>query len=215
MRVITGVLLSLLISATVATAEMKYVNDRLEITVRSGPGVEYRILRSLPAGTKLETIETKDNWSRVQLPGGLEGWVLSRYLSETMPASQKYAALKEKCGPLEKQLADLKSENQALKAENQSLSNEIEGLREELSETKERYEQLEASSTDYLTLQSKNEELSAQLKKKNKKIDSLETKLSDSFLSEALKWFLSGAGVLLIGIIIGATNKRKRSSSLL
>ncbi len=215
MRVITGVLLSLLISATVATAEMKYVNDRLEITVRSGPGVEYRILRSLPTGTKVEILETRDNWSRVRLSGGLEGWVLSRYLSETLPASQKYAALKEKCEPLEKQLADLKSENQALKAENRTLSNEIAGLRQELSETKERYDELEASSTDYLTLKSRNEELTAQLKEKNQKIESLETKISDSFLSEALKWFLSGAGVLLIGIIIGAANKRKRSSSLL
>lgn len=215
MRVITGVLLGLLISVTVATAETKFVNDRLEITVRSGPGVEYRILRSLPTGTKVEVIETRDNWSRVKLSGGLEGWVLSRYLSEAMPASQKYTELKEKCDPLEKQLADLESENQALKAENRTLSNEIAGLREELSETKERYEQLEASSTDYLTLKSRNEELTAQLKEKNQKIESLETKLSDSFLSEALKWFLSGAGVLLIGIIIGAANKRKRSSSLL
>jgi len=214
MRVITGVLLSLLISATIATAETKYVNDRLEITVRSGPSIEHRILRNLPTGTKVETIEEKENWSRVRLSGGLEGWALNRYLSDEIPASQKYAALKEKCAPLEKKMSRLESENQALKAENQSLSNEIAAMSEALSETKNKYEQLESSSKDFLALQSKNKQLAAQLEEKNQKINSLETKISDSFLSEALKWFLGGAGVLLIGIIIGATNKRKRSSLL-
>lgn len=212
MRWTLSVLLILLLTAASASAETKYVSDRLEITVRSGPGVEYRIIRNLPTGTRVQALEKKDGWSRIKLSEDRDGWVLNRYLASDIPDSKKYMALKERCEPLEKQVAELESANQTLKAENQALSEELSSVRQELSQTQQNFEQLKEESADYLTLKEENGELTNELKEKKEKIKSLETRISDAFLSEALKWFLGGAGVLLIGIIIGARNKRKRSS---
>lgn len=212
MRACAVFLLIFLAGAAVANAEAKYVNDRLEITLRSGPGLEYRILRSLPTGTELEMLEKQDKWSRVRLSGGAEGWILTRYLTDELPASEKYKSLKEKCGPLETKLAALESTNNSLKTENQRLSDKLAELRQQLSKTKEKYKKLRESASEYLTVKKENKRLSAQLEKKNQKIASLEAKAADAFLSDALKWFLCGAGVLVLGILIGSRNKRKRSS---
>ncbi|MFO7839016.1 MAG: TIGR04211 family SH3 domain-containing protein [Desulfosalsimonadaceae bacterium] len=212
MRACAVFLLIFLAGAAVAAADAKYVNDRLEVTLRSGPGLEYRILRSLPTGTELEMLEKRDKWSRVNLPGGAEGWVLSRYLTDELPDSEKYKNLKEKCAPLEKKLADLESANKSLKTENQRFSDKLAELRQQLSRTEEKYKKLRESASEYLTVKKENKRLSAQLEKKNQKIASLEDRAADAFLSDALKWFLCGAGVLVLGILIGSRNKRKRSS---
>lgn len=213
MRTLTLLLLfALLLTAAAAAAETRYVSDRLEITVRSGPGIEYRIIRNLQTGTRVDTLEQKDSWTRIKLSGDEEGWVLNRYLSDDIPDSQKYAALKARCEPLEKRIAELESTNQSLRAQNRTLDQELEDARQELAETRDKFESLKAASADYLSLENENKRLSKQLKQKNQKIESLETRISDAFLSEALKWFLSGAAVLIIGVIIGSRNKRKRSS---
>jgi len=212
MRWIPSVFLILLLTAAPAHAETKYVSDRLDITVRSGPGIEYRIMRNLPTGTRVETLEKKDGWTRIKLSAEKNGWVLNRYLSDAMPDSKKYAALKARCEPLEKQVAELESANQTLKSENQALSEELSAVRQELSRTKNNFKQLKEDAADYLALKEENKKLTQELKAKTQKIETLETRISDAFLSEALKWFLSGAGVLIIGILIGARNKRKRSS---
>lgn len=212
MRVRRTVLLILLFTAATASAESKYISDRLEITVRSGPGIEFRILRNLPTGTRVETLETEGGWSKIAVPGGQEGWVLNRYLADDIPASQKYETLKAKCEPLEEQISELQSTNLALQKENQTLSDELVSVRQELGATKEQFEELKAASADYISLENENKRLAKQLKQKNQRVEALETRISDAFISEALKWFLSGAGVLIIGVIIGARNKRKRTS---
>ena len=72
----------------VATAETLYVTDSCEITLRSGPSFQNRIILILRSGKPVEILETKEDWSHVQLPereDKLEGWVKSQYLSDRLP----------------------------------------------------------------------------------------------------------------------------------
>ncbi|MFW5901736.1 MAG: TIGR04211 family SH3 domain-containing protein, partial [Thermodesulfobacteriota bacterium] len=159
MRWILSVFLILLLTAAAASAATKYVSDRLDITVRSGPGIQYRIIKNLPTGTRVQTLEQKEGWTRIKLSEERDGWVLNRYLSNDVPDSKKYKALKEQCEPLEKQMAELESANQTLKAENQALSEELSAVRQELSKTRQNFEQLKEKSADYLALKKEHEKL--------------------------------------------------------
>ncbi|HMA86701.1 MAG TPA: TIGR04211 family SH3 domain-containing protein [Desulfosalsimonadaceae bacterium] len=214
MRLFLGVFFSLMLITAPAGAAAKYVDDLHEITVRLGPGIKYRVIETVSSGTKFETIKTQNGWTQVRLSDSREGWVVTRYLTDDVPDSKKYETLKAKYDPLEKQIKELKAENSRLQADNQTLSQKLTQARDELAQTRTAYEELKEASADVLGLKNKNEKLTQQLKEKNQKIASLEAKISDAFLSEALKWFLIGAGVLLVGIIIGASGKRKRSSLL-
>ena len=214
MRIFFGVFLSLMLIAAPAGAATQYVDDLHEITVRLGPGIKYRVIETVSSGTEFETLKTQNGWTQVRLSDNREGWVVSRYLTDTIPDSEKYETLKAKCDPLEKQVKELKAENGSLQADNQALSRKLDQALDELAQTRTAYEELKQASADVLGLKKENEKLARQLKEKDQKIASLEAKISDAFLSEALKWFLIGAGVLLVGIIIGASGKRKRSSLL-
>jgi N-acetylmuramoyl-L-alanine amidase len=42
---------------------------------RAGPGTSARILAVLRKGTRIEVLEARDQWYRVKLADGREGWV--------------------------------------------------------------------------------------------------------------------------------------------
>jgi hypothetical protein len=44
------------------------------VEVRSGPGEDYLTEFSLHAGAEIRVIEERDEWVRIALPGGLQGW---------------------------------------------------------------------------------------------------------------------------------------------
>ena len=62
-------------------AQTVYVIDEFEVTMRTGPSIENKIIVMLPTGTKLQVIEEKGDWVLVRSPIGREGWVLKRYVS--------------------------------------------------------------------------------------------------------------------------------------
>ena len=80
LRLLGLVLLVCLFSASVY-GETMYVSDILKLTLRTGPSIENKIISVLESGQVMEVIKFGDEWSRVQLPNGKEGWVLSRYLT--------------------------------------------------------------------------------------------------------------------------------------
>jgi SH3 domain protein len=62
-----------------------YVTGITKITMRTGPGVEHKIVAMLTSGSKLETIEYQRDWSHVKTQDNKSGWVLSRFLTEEVP----------------------------------------------------------------------------------------------------------------------------------
>jgi len=54
------------------------VNSRLN--VRSGPGTEYRVLGTLPAGQSVSLVSEQNGWYQLETPEG-QYWVHSKYIS--------------------------------------------------------------------------------------------------------------------------------------
>ncbi len=205
-----GLLLLSCLLATVAGAETMYVSDMLKLTLRTGPSTENKILAVIESGQQLELLESGREWSRVQLPNGKEGWVLSRYLTPDETSNFKLERLQAQHKNLTAQAAELLEENKELKAENEKLRAEFESNEKEFVKARTDYETLKAEAAGFLTLKSKYETAASQLAEQTARVQKLEEQLTQLEMSTYIKWFLAGSGVLVVGFLIGFSTKRQR-----
>lgn len=206
-----------LFSQVVALAETRYVKPSFEVVVRRGQGTEYKIIAMVKDGTPVDFLEEGEDFSRVRLANGKEGWMLKRFLSLEPPLNEV--------------VDSLRAENEALQQKEFIASQQLEALTTTLNRTKQERDSAinasELSQTHYQKLEQETANV-AQLKNTMQKITgenrALTQKLalfkqeSDALKTNyALKWFLTGGGVLFFGMIIGglARGSRKRKSSLL
>ena len=117
-----------------------YVNDVIKITMRTGQGMDNKIVSLLTVGQAIEVLEPGEEWSLIRAANGREGWILSRFISTTPPNSMvlkqveaRMAALSEQCAGLEAENARLISENATLKESLASGSDETRAQIENLS----------------------------------------------------------------------------------
>ena len=80
------IILSLLLALTSISAfsESMYIDDTLLVPLRSGESLSYRIVhKGISSGTKVEVLEQskESGYSKIITPGGIEGYLPSRYLT--------------------------------------------------------------------------------------------------------------------------------------
>jgi SH3 domain protein len=187
-----------------------YVSDMLKLTLRTGPSTENKILAVIESGQQLALLERGSEWSRVQLPNGKEGWVLSRYLTPDETSNFKLERLQAQHKNLTAQAAVLLEENKELKAENEKLRAEFETVEKDMVKTRTDHETLKAEAAGFLTLKSKYEAAASQLAEQTARVQKLEEQLTQMEMSAYIKWFLAGSGVLVVGFLIGFSTKRQR-----
>ena len=197
-------------------ATMLYVSDTtLEANLRSGTSQENRIIGMLKPGTQVTVVLEEDGWAKVTLEDGRTGWILKRYLSERPPwrvTAEKLATENEQ---LRAQVGTIKGGNQDLLQKNKELQKQVDLQQRELEKVSRDYEELKNSSTNYLNLKMAYENLQKGTRQSNAKLDKLEKAHGKLKTSTGIRWFLSGAGVLLLGWVMGssvARLRRRRSS---
>ena len=193
-----------------------YVSDTtVEANLRTGTQQENRIIALLRPGTQLELLSEEDGWAEVTLADGRTGWILRRYLSERPPwrvTAEKLATENEQ---LRAQVGTIKGGNQDLLQKNKELQKQVDLQQRELEKLRRDYEELKNSSTNYLNLKMAYENLQKGTRQSNAKLDKLEKAHGKLKTSTGIRWFLSGAGVLLLGWLLGssvARLRRRRSS---
>ena len=193
-----------------------YVSDTtVEANLRTGTQQENRIIALLRPGTQLEVLSEEDGWAEVTLADGRTGWILRRYLSERPPwrvTAEKLATENEQ---LRAQVGTIKGGNQDLLQKNKELQKQVDLQQRELEKVRRNYEELKNSSTNYLNLKMAYDNLQKGARQSNAKLDKLEKAHGKLKTSTGIRWFLSGAGVLLLGWVMGssvARLRRRRSS---
>ena len=193
-----------------------YVSDTtLEANLRTGTEKENRIIALLRPGEKLELLSEKDGWAEVTLADGRTGWILRRYLSERPPWRVTAEALSTENKELRAQLANIKGGHQDLAQKNRELQKQVDLQQKELEKLRQNYEELKNSSTNYLNLKMAYENLQKGARQSEAKLNELEKAHGKLKTSTGIRWFLSGAGVLLLGYVLGssvARLRRRRSS---
>lgn len=204
----TRVLLSLLLVlggiTTVHAADVRYVSDQLIITLRSGQGNQYQIIKTLPSGTRLELLQQTDaGYSQVRTADGTEGWVRTQYLIDQPTAAQQLTAAQAKLDHLTQQNSQLKQSlddvtkaRADLGAQVKTLSGQVDSKDKELGHLKE-------VSAMPLKLDQENKDL----KEHNIELEhnlQMATQENSVLKDRAEReWFMAGAGVLLAGILLG------------
>ena len=210
---ITGIFyigICLVIYSVCAQAKTMYVTDSKKIPVRAGKGTAYKILTFIESSQQVELLQKDNQWSLVRLEDGKEGWVHSRYLINNPTSKIKFEELSLEHQNLINQTESLKADFEQLKLHNKELKSTLASTKKSLNNQLSDYDALKADSAEFLTLKSKYERVSRELKEKTQKVENLEKQISDSQLYYYLKWILSVSGILLVGFIIGYSVKRPR-----
>ncbi len=198
-------LLGLALSSTAFAGNTRYITDQLEITLRSGESTKHQILRMLRSGTAVEVLETnaESGYSRVRTPGGMEGWVITRYLENIPSARQRLAETEKKLAKLQASNRQFNQNVSSLSKEKGSLNSQIKKLSQENKKLGQELTSIKKTSASALALDNENKALKIKLRKLE--ADYQLSQQENAVLKDrtARDWFMVGAGVILLGIGIG------------
>jgi len=198
------ILLFILVTSSTAYAETQYVSDKLRITLRTGQGTEFQIIRALESGTKLEVLEqTETGYTNVKTEDGTEGWVRSQYLIPEPIAAHKLLKAEVQLEKYKTQLESLKTERTNLRKERKELSATKNSLSEKSSSLESELARLSKVAAKPILLDKENRSLQQENVKLGKDLQMIHQEnqvLKDKANRE---WFIAGAAVLLGGILLG------------
>ena len=213
---VTFIGICLFLFCSISQAETLYISDFLRITMRTGPGIDHKIIEMIKSGQSVTVLEQGPEWTKILLPTGKEGWVLNRFLTPKPPSGLLLKKLEEKHAELSLQITTLIDENKRLRNENQRLDAELKTSSRNLKKVTDSYQKLKSGSAEYLDVKSRYEMMVVQLDQQKKRAQDIEKELELIRFHKNIRWFLSGAVVLIIGFLIGfsAIHQRRRSSLL-
>jgi len=207
-------LLGVILTAFPALAETNYVSDEMQITFRSGPATDRKIIKLLVSGQPVEVLQKEGEWARVRLPDGKEGWALQRYLTAEEPCDSVLERLRTRHATIAARADVLDKENDSLKSRNKTLADDLQTTQADLANTRTSLDNLKKSSATYLELKSEHQQATTRLSEQTRRVGELENELAR--VKNHYKMFITGAGILVLGLIIGLVSRpQKRRSSLL
>jgi SH3 domain protein len=173
-----------MLSANTSIAAQRYVSDQLFTYMHSGPSSQFRIIGSVNAGAIISLIQNSNSgYSKVTDSKGRSGWIETKFITKTMPASLRLPQVEKELLNVQNQLNSIGAKNKAsLDSQQQSLSKQI--------------------KTNNLLITQRQELLN---KIKSLQLDNskLQTRISNQSEEVERQWFIKGAGVIIAGIFIG------------
>jgi SH3 domain protein len=197
-----------------AFCQNMYVGDITQLNLRAGQGVDHKVITTLASGEQVTVLSTAGDWTKISTADGSEGWVASRYLTAEKPPDVKIEDMQIQMETLKGELEMATLENRKLTEENISLTTRLNEKSLKLGKIEKAFADLEANCEDYLRLKEDYEKTSNELSENRERMQLLEKKVDNQYVNIAIKWTLTGAGILLIGYFLGSRARRKRSSLL-
>jgi len=206
-------------------AQDAYVSDRLAVPLYGAPSDQARMVdRALPGGSRITLLEPAATgaFTRVRTETGLEGWLAASVISTEPPARERLAAAEAEVERLSATVVELRGAIQRLQSGGAAplpagagtapqaglevgppdLASSIESLRAELAGLR----RSAGNSSGVETANQRLTELNAQLRQE---VESLALELQvirDEASRTSLLW---GAGLILLGLIIGLLVKAR------
>ena len=203
----------LLLLPALAAAQQLYVSDVQEITLRTGPSMENKVVQMVKSGSMLERIKEEGEWAFVRSDSGKEGWVLKRYLSAETPVKVQFEEFKhhnadmiEKAGKVETIVGKYEEENKNLQKNLSSIQTDYSKLKDEYESLSKANANVADMTKNFQEMKSFSDSAKQELEKYKRENQSLRD-ISD------VKWFLAGAGVFfggwLFGYLLGRSSRKK------
>ena len=193
----------------------RYVSDQLEITLRSGPGTKFAIRRMLKSGAPLQLVEENEaGYSKVTTADGIDGWVLSRFLLDEPVARDRLAENEALLQNMQQENALMQEQFSAV----QQLQTDLSQAMDEKRVFQAELEQVKGVAADTMVINAENDKLKRDLEESRAKAQALIEESGRLSKEADQTWFLTGAGVIIMGMLIGLAIpkirwKQRRSST--
>jgi len=231
-RITMFIFVSLLFNVTAAWAETRYISDQLVVSLREQPQDGSETIVYLKTDTPVEVLEVGEQYIQVKTKNGEVGYIQKSYLTEKIPKAtvisrltRENEGLKERVQELEKQYREAFSKGD--EAQKKILS-ELEDARlqiaeldkallkseTELAERTQAYEALKKNSENIIDITAERDRLRLSHEELTTAVTSLDEERKELLKKETIQWFLTGAGVLFLGWVIGKFSRSRRKSSL-
>ena len=216
---IVSIVFILILVSDRSWAEKNYVKDIFTITFRTGPSTNNRVVQMLRSGTPVQLLETQEEWSHVQIIEEGEaktGWVLSRYLMTRLPFEQQARALQQEINPLREKLPLVEKKLNDKTIQVNELTKKLNETSKAFKNAKKQYELLKKEAANYLAVKKAHDAAQSELLSIRKDLESMTTNYTQLKSSKDISWLMTGAAVLLcgllLGLILGRREKKRRSS---
>jgi SH3 domain protein len=133
---------------TPAEAEKAYVTDFFEITLRTGPSTENKVLSVISTGQPVEILETREGWSYVRLldrENKKEGWVLNRFLVDRLPWKTQFQSITEQNNQLREQLVSCENKLQGALGREKNTDSEVHAMQTKVHRLADENQRLKSS----------------------------------------------------------------------
>jgi SH3 domain protein len=206
-----------LFAAAPSAAQTLYVSDMLTVPLRSGPSTAHRILhRGLPSGTELTRLgeDAAAGFTRVRTATGTEGWLETQYLVNEPIARARLDAALSRASRLERDLGELRTRFQEATANHNQAEAAGAALQQRVAALEAELLEVRQVSAGALEQNVENQQLKALNQRLRAEIDDLVGEMRVLEANQQQRWLLSGGGLVLGGLLLGAWLKsRSRSSS--
>jgi len=210
MKMLVIALTLLLGLAGPSLADMRYVSDRLIVTVRTQPTNDAEVLTTVQTGAPLEIQESLKGFFKVRTSKGVEGYIRSQYVNKEIPKGQRIHQLETENEQLLQRVSDLTTRLTKTKDKAQNLSSTA----QELARIKDEYQTLRETSADVLQISRERDQLLQENSDLTGRMQQLKEESNLYLRTGVIKWFFAGAGVLFSGWILGKISRKKKRGYL-
>lgn len=211
-RLLILVFCSALLAWAPVQAAPRYVTDQFKVMLRTGESSTNKILRMLPSGTQVEQLKSNSEtgYSQVRLPDGTVGYILTHQLMSEPSARDRLAEVEARLKELQGDPDQLGSRLATVQAAYDQLKVDHAQLQQAKGEIEQELEGIRRMAADSIRVAKERTELRASLADLTRQLEELKMENQDLANQSIRDWFLIGAGVTVLGILIGLILPRLR-----
>lgn len=194
--------------------EQGYITDSFEVTLRTGPSNENRIIAMPLSGQPLEILETEGDWTHVQWTRSgsspIEGWLLNRYIIRRIPWEAQAKVLRDENQALKEKLSRLQEENKNVVQAEEGLAKALKERDQRIARLTAEYDSLKRASAEFLSLKTLYRSAQMRMETAENNVKTLSAEIEVLRASQRNRWFAIGALILLCGLMIGLVMGRQQ-----
>ena len=227
-RLLFLVLAWLLLLVAPTLADTRYVSDQLIIALRAAPNADAAVITTLKTDAPVEVLEDNGRFLKVRTDSGEEGYVLSQYVTTTLPKSLQLERLQRERDELQHKLSRIEEQqgassselekarrqqealNQDLQTKLTATEQELAAARRESSAINDKYQALQKDAQNVVAVGKERDRLQAENAKISGELARLREENNSLLRSGMIQWFLAGGGVFFLGWLVGKLSRKKR-----
>jgi SH3 domain protein len=198
-------ILLILTLPSISLAEAMYIDDTLLVPLRSGEGLQFRIVhKGVKSGTKVELIghNASSGYSHVRTPDGIAGYLPTRYLVKNEIARDRLVRVSAQLEKSQAKSKQLQTDFNELQAAYNTLSANHKQLTEQSESTSSELKKVKTISSNALSLDQRNRELRETNQELKNEVELLTTDNQRLKDKSETSFMAIGAALVLLGVIL-------------